>query len=166
MHLKMINKLIIRLLVLCGLLLVSHYACSEQLDRVIAVVEDDAILESELIREVTAIVQKLQASNTPMPPEYVVKKQVLEKMIVERLQRNLAEKTGVNLSEEVLTNSATDIAQRNNMTLEQFKQELQSQGMSYQTFLDNMRNEIIINQLRGKEIGENQSYGQGNRALH
>jgi len=154
MHLKMINKLIIRFLVLCGLMLISQYACSEQLDRVIAVVEDDAILESELIREVTAIVQKLQASNTPMPPEYVVKKQVLEKMIVERLQRNLAEKTGVNLSEEVLTNSATDIAQRNNMTLEQFKKELQSQGMSYQTFLDNMRNEIIINQLRGKEIGE------------
>jgi peptidyl-prolyl cis-trans isomerase SurA len=154
MHLKMINKLIIRFLVLCGLLMISQYACSEQLDRVIAVVEDDVILESELFREVTAIVQKLQASNTPMPPDYVIKKQVLEKMIVERLQRNLAEKTGVNLSEEVLTNSATDIAQRNNMTLEQFKQELQSQGMSYQTFLDNMRNEIIINQLRGKEIGE------------
>jgi peptidyl-prolyl cis-trans isomerase SurA len=154
MHLKMINKLIIRFLILCGLLMISQYACSEQLDRVIAVVEDDVILESELFREVTAIVQKLQASNTPMPPDYVIKKQVLEKMIVERLQRNLAEKTGVNLSEEVLTNSATDIAQRNNMTLEQFKQELQSQGMSYQTFLDNMRNEIIINQLRGKEIGE------------
>ena len=117
-------------------------------------VEDDVILEGELKREVVAIVQKLQASNTQMPPDYVVKKQVLEKMIMEKLQRHLAERAGINLSEDMLTNSATDIAQRNNMTLEQFKQELQSQGMSYQAFLENMKNEIVINQLRAKEIGE------------
>lgn len=135
-------------------LFIGHSAYAEGLDRIIAVVEDDVILDSELQREVGAIAQKIQASNTAMPPDYVLKKQVLEKMIVERLQRHLAEKTGINLSEEVLTNSATDIAQRNNMTLEQFKQELQNQGLSYQAFLENMRNEIIINQLRGKEIGE------------
>ncbi len=154
MYLKMINKLIFLLAVVCGLLSLGHYARAEPLDRIIAVVEDDVILESELRREAVAIVQKIQASNTPMPPDYILKKQVLEKMIIERLQRHLAEKTGVNLSEDMLTNSATDIAQRNNMTLEQFKDELQRQGMSYQAFLENMRNEIIINQLRNKEIGD------------
>jgi peptidyl-prolyl cis-trans isomerase SurA len=153
-NLKMINKLMINLALACGLLLISHFACAEALDRIIAVVEDDVILESELQRESVAIVQKIQASNNPMPPDYVLKKQVLEKMIIERLQRHLAEKAGINMSEEMLTNSATDIAQRNNMTLDQFKQELQSQGMSYQAFLENMRNEIVINQLRGREIGE------------
>jgi peptidyl-prolyl cis-trans isomerase SurA len=154
MVLKMINKLIIHLALVCGFLLVSYYAYAEQLDRIVAVVEDDVILESELQREAVAIVRKLQASNTTMPPEYVLKRQVLEKMIVDRLQRHLAEKAGINMSEEMLTNSATEIAQRNNMTLEQFKEELQGQGMSYQAFLENMRNEIVINQLRGKEIGE------------
>ena len=154
MVLKMINKLIIHLALVCGFLFVSYYAYAEQLDRIVAVVEDDVILESELQREAVAIVRKLQASNTTMPPEYVLKRQVLEKMIVDRLQRHLAEKAGINMSEEMLTNSATEIAQRNNMTLEQFKEELQGQGMSYQAFLENMRNEIVINQLRGKEIGE------------
>ena len=154
MVLNMINKLSIPLVLACGLYLLSHYAYAEQLDRIVAVVEDDVILESELQREAVAIVRKLQASNTTMPPEYVIKRQVLEKMIVDRLQRHLAEKAGINMSEEMLTNSATEIAQRNNMTLEQFKQELQSQGMSYKAFLENMRNEIVINQLRGKEIGE------------
>lgn len=144
----------LRLAVICGLLWIGHNAYAEPLDRIVAVVEDDVILEGELQREVIAIVQKLQSSNTTMPPDYVIKRQVLEKMIIERLQRNLAEKAGINMSEEMLTNSATDIAQRNNMTLEQFKHELQTQGMSYQSFLDNMRNEIVINQLRGKEIGE------------
>jgi peptidyl-prolyl cis-trans isomerase SurA len=154
MVIKMINKLIIYLALVSGFFLVSYYAYAEQLDRIVAVVEDDVILESELQREAVAIVRKLQASNTTMPPDYVIKRQVLEKMIVDRLQRHLAEKAGINMSEEMLTNSATEIAQRNNMTLEQFKQELQGQGMSYQVFLENMRNEIVINQLRGKEIGE------------
>lgn len=127
---------------------------AEPLDRIVAVVEDDAILENELRQEVIATVQKLQASNAQMPPDYVIKRQVLEKMIMEKLQRHLAERAGINLSEDMLTNSATDIAQRNNLTLEQFKEELQRQGMSYAVFLENMKNEIVINQLRAKEIGE------------
>ena len=150
----MLNKLICYFVLLFGLFAANKPVYAEQLDRIIAVVEDDAILESELRREAVAIVQKLQSSNTPMPPDYVIKRQVLEKMIVERLQRNLAEKAGITISEEMLTSSATDIAQRNNMSLEQFKDELQRQGMSYKAFLDNMKNEIVINQLRGKEIGE------------
>lgn len=153
MH-KMLNKLFIYIILLGLFAVFRSEAFAEPLDRIVAVVEDDAILEGELRREVMAIVQKLQASKTQLPPEYVIKKQVLEKMIVERLQRHLAERAGITLSEEMLTNSATDIAQRNNMSLEQFKQELQNQGMSYKAFLDNMRDEIVINQLRGKEIGE------------
>jgi len=154
MSLKMLHKLVMYPAVLFGLLAFSHAAYSEPLERIVAVVEDDVILEQEFRNEVMAIVQKLQSSNTPLPPDYVIKKQVLEKMIVERLQRHLAEKAGINISEEMLTNSAAEIAQRNNMTLEQFKGELQRQGMSYQAFLENMKNEIVINQVRGKEIGD------------
>jgi peptidyl-prolyl cis-trans isomerase SurA len=154
MYLKGLKKLLTTLFLLSGLLLISHNSYAEVLDRMIANVEGEAILESELQREIATIVQRIQASKTTMPPDYVLKKQVLEKMIVEKLQRQLAEKAGINLSEEMLNNSATDIAQRNNMTLEQFKQELQKQGMSYQSFQDNMRNEIVINQLRGREIGD------------
>jgi peptidyl-prolyl cis-trans isomerase SurA len=129
-------------------------AQAEMLDKIVAVVEDDVILAQELLAEVYAITQKIQASNTAMPPDYVLRKQVLEKMILQRLQQNLAERAGIGISEEMLTNSAMDIAQRNNMTLDQFKQELESQGISYKTFLDNMRNEIVINQLRGREIAD------------
>lgn len=154
MYFNVVKKLVRHLVLLYGLGLVSHNAHAEVLDKIIAVVEDDVILEGELQREIASIVQKIQASNTAMPPDYVLKKQVLEKMIIEKLQHQLAERVGIKLSEEMLNNSATDIAQRNNMTLEQFKQELQNQGISYQSFLDNMRNEIVINQLRGKEIGD------------
>ena len=153
-YLRLAIKIVPLFLVLSCLVIGNHAAYAEVLDKIIAVVEDDVILEHELETEVAAIIQKIQASNTAMPPDYVIRKQVLEKMIVERLQRNLAEKAGISISEEMLTNSATDIAQRNNMTLEQFKDELQRQGMSYKNFLENMRNEIVINQLRGREIAD------------
>jgi peptidyl-prolyl cis-trans isomerase SurA len=83
----------------------------------------------------------------------MLRKQVLEKIIVDKLQRQVAEKAGISVSEDMLNNSAADIASRNHMNMEQFKTELENQGMPYKAFLDNMRNEIIINQLRGREIG-------------
>jgi peptidyl-prolyl cis-trans isomerase SurA len=156
-NLKMIDqntlrKAIISLLTCC--LLISNFLVhAEVLGKIAAVVEDDVILEQELDRETSAIAQKIQASKTQMPPESVLRKQVLEKMIIDKLQRQLAERAGITVTEEMLNNSAADIAQRNNMTLQQFRAELQRQGMSYKGFLDNMRNEIIINQLRGREIG-------------
>lgn len=141
------------IILLCNLLFGSFLAGAEVLDTIIAVVEEDVILERELQREVAAIEQRIQQSNAEVPPIYVLRKQVLEKMIVDKLQRQLAEKAGINVSEEMLNSSAADIAQRNNMDLAQFRSELESQGISYQSFLDNIRNEIIINQLRGREIG-------------
>ncbi len=154
MVMKKFKKSGLIFIVFVCLQVISQNSYAEVLDKIVAIVEDDVILQHDLQQETTLIAQKIQASNTAMPPEIVLKKQVLEKMIIEKLQRQLAEKAGINLTEDMLTSSATDIAQRNNMTLEQFQDELKKQGLSYQGFLDNMRNEIIINQLRGKEIGE------------
>jgi peptidyl-prolyl cis-trans isomerase SurA len=153
----MINQKKIAMLMLsalfCSLLVSSFLVQAEQLDRIIAVVEDDVILEGELEREVNTIRARMTESKAQLPPESILRRQVLEKMIVDKLQRQLAEKAGVNVSEEMLNSSAADIAQRNNMTLEQFRAELESSGISYKSFLENMRNEIVINQVRAKEIG-------------
>lgn len=135
------------------LLLLSWQLQAQVLDTIVAVVEDDVILERELQNEVLGVVQRIQASKSEIPPNYVLRKQVLEKMIVDKLQRQLAEKAGINVSEEMLNSSVADIAQRNNMNVEQFREELARQGMDYTAFLNNMRNEIVINQLRGREIG-------------
>lgn len=125
---------------------------AQTLDRIVAVVEDDVILERELNTEAAAIAQKLQNNNVTVPPEYVLRKQVLERMIVDKLQRQLAARSGIQVSDEMLRNSVADIASRNNMSVDAFKQELARQGMDYKGFEENLRNEIIINQLRGREI--------------
>ncbi|WP_426994726.1 peptidylprolyl isomerase [Methylomonas sp. CM2] len=126
---------------------------TQVLDRIVAVVEDDVILERELNREVEAITAKLSSNNVTMPPEFVLRKQVLERMIVDKLQRQLASRSGVQISEEMLRSSVADIASRNGLSVEAFRDELTRQGMDYKSFEDNLRNEIVINQLRGREIG-------------
>jgi peptidyl-prolyl cis-trans isomerase SurA len=138
------------LLFLSAFSLESH---AEVLDRIVAVVEDDVILEHELDNEVAGIAAKLRSGNVAIPPEYILRKQVLERMIVDKLQRQMAAKSGIQVSEEMLQNSVNEIASRNGLSVDAFRSEIERQGMSYKSFEDNLRNEIITNQLRGREIG-------------
>ncbi|WP_054759818.1 peptidylprolyl isomerase [Methylomonas koyamae] len=128
-------------------------AQAQVLDRIVAVVEEDVILERELNAEVAAISNKLNSSNVMVPPEFVLRKQVLERMVVDKLQRQMAAKSGIQISDEMLHASVADIAARNGLSVDAFRSELARQGMDYKSFEDNLRNEIIINQLRGREIG-------------
>ncbi len=124
------------------------------LDQIVAVVEEDVILNSELNVEVVTIKQRLQEGNVMMPPDYILRKQVLERLIIDKLQRQLAERSGSRISDEMLKEPLQEIASNNGMSLEEFRIQLENQGISYDFFVENVRNEIIINQLRGREISE------------
>lgn len=126
---------------------------AETLDRIVAVVEDDVILERELNQEVSAYLSKVGASKAMLPPEFVLRKQILEHMVIDKLQRQMAARSGIQISDEMLRDSVGKIAASNKMSVDDFKAELSRQGMDYKAFEDNVRNEIIINQLRGREIG-------------
>lgn len=147
------TKYIILLTCLLAITVNSPLRAQQTLDRIVAVVEDDVILEHELDREVANITTTLQSNNVMMPPRFVLRKQALERMVIDKLQRQLAARSGIQVSDEMLRNSVGDIAARNNMSVETFKHELANQGMDYQAFEESLRNEIIINQLRGREIG-------------
>ena len=126
---------------------------AELLDHIVAVVEEDIILERELSTEVHSIVKKLRANNVNLPPVFILRKQVLERLIIEKLQRQLAEKAGVRITDDMLRSSIQDIARRNDLSVLAFREELKSQGIKFQDFRENLRNEIIISQLRAREIG-------------
>lgn len=127
-------------------------AAQELIDRIVAIVEDGVILESELNQQVSAIVSRLQKSDTPLPPAFVLRRQMLERMILDKLQRQLGEKSGITVSDDMLRQSIAELASRNDMSVEQFRGALQEQGIEYKDFVDNIRNEIIISQLRAREI--------------
>ncbi|MGR8953453.1 MAG: peptidylprolyl isomerase [Gammaproteobacteria bacterium] len=140
-------------LLLLDILTAGPLAYAEVLDKIVAIVEDDVILERELEQEALAIAQRMQSSNALMPSASTLRRQVLEKMIVDKLQKQLAEKAGITVSDEMLNSSVTEIARNNNMGPDEFRNELARQGMAYKSFLNNVRNEIMINQLRAREIG-------------
>ncbi len=135
------------------LFLLSFTAKAELLDRIVAVVEEDVILDRELTIEANSIMRKLEANNVMVPPAFILRKQVLERIIIDRLQRQLAERSGIRVSDEMLRNSVADIARRNNLSVDEFRIELEGQGLSFQNFEESIRNEIIINQLRAREVG-------------
>jgi peptidyl-prolyl cis-trans isomerase SurA len=148
---NMMQKIILGLSLL--LVLISPVLQAETLDRIVAIVEDDVILESELMQEATSVARKLQANHVTLPPSNVLKRQILERMIVQKLQRQIAEKSGAQVSEEMLQNAIAEIARNNKMTPAQFRANLDKQGMSYKQFSQTISNEIIVNQMRSREIG-------------
>ncbi len=148
------KKQMIKISVLILTALLSSFAVkAAPLDRIVAVVEDGVILDSELTNETMNIVKKLEANKVMIPPAFVLRKQVLERMIMDKLQRQLAAKSGIRVSDEMLRGSVADIARRNGLTVDEFRNELKNQGMSFQGFEESIRNEIIVNQLRAREVG-------------
>lgn len=133
-------------------LMVNFTVKAELLDRIVAVVEEDVILDAELTFETHNISRKLEANKVMVPPAFILRKQVLERIIIDRLQQQVAARSGISISDEMLRSAVIDIAKRNNLTVDEFRQELEKQGMSFQAFEQNMRNEIVINQLRAREI--------------
>ncbi len=130
-----------------------NVSAAEYLDGIVAVVEDDIILESELAVEVISITKKLRANNVQLPPNEVLYKQVLERLIIDKLQNQLAERAGIKVTNDMLNEALENIAQQNGMDLQRFKEEVTNQGMNYAAFKESVRSEIVINQLRSSEIG-------------
>ena len=145
-------KLLILFFAYCSVLYPT-FSQARVLEKIVAVVEDDVILEHELNHEIASITAKLKANKVMMPPDYVLRKQVIERLVIDKLQQQLAARSGIQVSDEMLRNSVADIASRNGLSLEAFHSELEKQGIEYKSFEDNLRNEIIINQLRAREIG-------------
>ncbi|NJD05002.1 MAG: molecular chaperone SurA [Methylococcaceae bacterium] len=124
----------------------------EVVDRIVAVVDDGVILESELIEKVGAIKKNLRQSNTSLPPDSILVRQVLERMIVDKIQAQMAERAGVRVDEETLRMAVQQIAQRNRMSMEEFRASLRSEGIDYADFVEQIRGEIAVGRFRASQV--------------
>jgi peptidyl-prolyl cis-trans isomerase SurA len=138
-------------LVLLGCLALPA-AAEEVMDRIVAVVDDGVILESELIEKVGSIKKNLRQSNTSLPPDSILVRQVLERMIVDKIQAQLAERAGVRVDEETLRMAVQQIAQRNHMSLEDFRASLRAEGIDYADFVEQIRGEIAVGRFRSSQV--------------
>ncbi len=124
----------------------------EFLDRIVAVVEDDVILESELERRLQAIERQFEASGSALPPRKILRRQVLEQMILQSLQRQLAQQQGIQVDDETLRQALLELAQRNGMDLDTFRRAVENEGMDYAEFVENLRQELMLNRLRASQV--------------
>lgn len=121
-------------------------------DRIVAVVEDSVILNSELEQKVTDIKSKLEQSGTSVPSEDILRQQVLDRLILDKLQLQMAEHAGIKVDDETLRIAVQQIASRNNLTLDQFRQALEREGLSYADFTAQIGEEITISRLRSSQV--------------
>ncbi len=134
------------------LLLMSAGAFSAELDRIIAVVDDDIVMRSELDQMLTRVRNELQNKGAELPPSSVLERQVMERLILDKIQLQIAQATGVEVTEENLDRAIADIAQKNKLSIPQFKEILSSEGYEFERFRDDIRKEILISKLRREEV--------------
>ncbi len=121
------------------------------LDRIIAAVEDDVVLQSEFDERWTQFQQQLANAQGQLPPEDVLKKRLLDQLVLENLQLQLARRSGVRIDDNQLNQYMTALAEQNNMSFEQFRDVLENQGL-YQSTREALRKEIIIGQFQNAAV--------------
>lgn len=128
--------------------IISAPVKSEVIDKVVAQVEEDVVLQSELDRKLAQIRTQLAARGGEMPTEKVLRKEILDSLILENIQLQMAARAGLQISDAELQHFAGQIAQRNGVSLPEFRLNLASQGIGYELFLNDLRNEIMVNRVR------------------
>jgi len=124
------------------------------LDRVVAVVNDQVILQSELDVRVAAVTRQIQAQGTALPPENILRKQVLDEMILTKLELQQAASKGISVSDDTLNQAINRIAERNGITFNQLPEKLQQQGIDYADFRQELRNQLIIHNLQQQLVND------------
>ena len=116
----------------------------ELLDKVIAVVDDDVVLQSELDHRLVAVYAQIQKAGTKAPPQDILIQQVLDRLISERLQLNIAYSAGVRISDEEVNQTIGRIVQNGNMTMDQYVEQIHAQGSTIASIREDIRDELTI----------------------
>jgi len=125
----------------------------QPLNRIVAIVNEDIIMSSQLEEAISDVVRQLQEKGTPVPEQSVLVKQVLERLVMETLQLDLAKSNGITVDDGTLNEEAQQLAAQSGMTLTEFREVLESQGFSYASFREKLRKELVIQQLRRQMVG-------------
>src|SRR3569832_2433892 len=122
------------------------------LDRVVVVVFEGVVLNSELDDQVAAVSERLRMQKLELPPQNVLRQQVLERLVLQEIQAQRANRAGLKVPDDALNSALTEVAQRNNIPLSQLPEVLQQQGIDYATYREEMRKELTLGLLRQRDV--------------
>ena len=124
----------------------------EGIDRIVAVVNDEVITQYELNDRLSMVSHQLRQQGTPLPPREVLEKQLLERMINDRVQLQFAKLTGIRVDDVQLDKTLQRIAQDSKLTLPEFRATLEKDGIKFSKFREEIRSEIILSRLRERDV--------------
>ncbi len=123
-----------------------------KMDRIVAIVDQVVITEKELQEKISVVSAQLEKKGVDLPPQDVLEKQILERLINDSLQLQFARQTGLRVDDIQLDKTIERIAEQNKMDVGQFRQALESDGISFSSFREDIRNEILLARLREREV--------------
>ena len=123
-----------------------------EVDRIIAVVNDEAITAFDLRARLAAVERQLRGQNVQLPPRDVLERQLLERMIADRVQLQFAKETGLRISDIELDAAMRRIAEGNRLSLQDFRATLERDGVAWTKFREEIRDEIVLSRLREREV--------------
>ena len=157
MQLKKLISFLQLTFILLGLAISSYgYTKTEgsiqKLDRIIAVVDQDVITEKELQEKINSVISNLKNQKIEIPSESVLRKQVIERIIANSVQIQLALQTGLKISDAQVDKTIERISEKNKLNVVDFKKMLEKDGTNFYKFREEIRNEITIAQLKEREV--------------
>ena len=140
------------LIIVCSLS-ANIYAAVEILDRVAVIVDDGLIMESQIKFSLLDMESRYEQQDIPKPDIGVLREQVIESLIIEELQLQLAQRAGIRISDTELNNSIIRIANNNEMVLEEFIAYVEENGESYEELRENVRKQMIVQRIQRGRVG-------------
>lgn len=125
---------------------------TEPLDSIAAVVNESIITKSELAQHMHMIEGRMQRENVELPDPFSFKKQVLEHMIVNEVQLQIAKRTGINIDDNMVDEAIQNMAARNQMTVAQMREAMEHDGVEFNGFRENIREQIALSQLQQRDV--------------
>jgi peptidyl-prolyl cis-trans isomerase SurA len=132
----------------------AHAQRAALVDRIVAVVNREVVTASELGERVDEAVRQLRRQNTPLPERALLEGRVLERLVLDKAQLQLASDSGIRVDDAQLDRAIERIAEGNKMTLAAFRQALQKDGVPFDRFRDDVRSQIMITRLREREVDD------------
>ena len=124
------------------------------LDRIVAVIDNDVVMKSELDSRIESVHRQLADRNIALPPASVLKTQVLEQLILENIQLQMGERGGIRIDDWALTDAIERIAENNRMTVDEFRKSLEADGLSFAEAREEIRRELVINRVRQRQVAQ------------
>jgi peptidyl-prolyl cis-trans isomerase SurA len=124
----------------------------ELLDRIAVVVNDGVVLQSQIDQQVAFVTKRLRDQGTPLPAPSVIRQQITERLVLQEIQLQRANKIGLRINDEALNNALREVAKQNNIDFAQLPDALSGEGINYAEYREQMRREMTLSMLRQRDV--------------